>query len=356
MTEEERKKLELQQKQTQQQPQQQNNAANQTAGQSLAMKPSANVTQAQQYLQQQLAQKPGGYQNPYNQQMNGIMNNILNRGPFQYNPNEDAGWQAYKNLYIQNGQRAMQDTVAQQAALTGGYANSYAGAVGQQQYQQYLREMGAAMPQFMQMAADRYDQEGDDMRSNLGMLQQMDDTEYGRYRDQYGDWMAERDYLTGRYDTEYERQLTDLAFRTEAYNLTLNMLANGVMPEDALLYAAGMTPEQAKTLLRGTGGNDYGNVKGVGEGGIVPSVLGAITGAMAAGAQGNNGSGNNFWSSMSGITNGIKQMTQNGNQQTGNNGNDSAYKNTENYKALKNKYTNYDEDELKALYDVLYGK
>lgn len=365
MTEEERKKLELQK--------QQQNAQTQIAKQSnenmnLAMQPSNNVLQAQQYLQQQLEQKPTSYQGANAQQMNALMQNIINRGQFEYNPNADAGWQAYKNMWIQNGQRAMQDTIANQAALTGGYANSYAGAVGQQQYQQHLREMGSAMPQFMQMAADRYDREGDTMSSNLALMQQMDDEEYARYRDQMSDWQNERNYLTGRYDQEYinwlaereyadnrddienERKYQELAYRADAYGLAMNMLANGMMPDDNMLANAGITMEQAKQMLDrlrgGSGGNeqrtDNGETKG-----IIPTIVGSVgNGINAAVNRGINAAVNkgvNTWKEN--LVDGPMEFIKNAVKGT---------QNTEEYKALKKKYTNYSEKELDELYKILY--
>ena len=40
------------------------------------------------------------------------------------------------------------------------------------------------------------------MMDKLGVLQGMDNTDYGRYRDKVSDWESMLDYLTGRYDTE----------------------------------------------------------------------------------------------------------------------------------------------------------
>ena len=75
----------------------------------------------------------------YGQGMNDALNRVLNRDKFSYDLNSDAIYNQYKNQYINLGKLAMQDTMGQAAALTGGYGNSYAATVGNQAYQGYLQ-------------------------------------------------------------------------------------------------------------------------------------------------------------------------------------------------------------------------
>ena len=99
----------------------------------------------------------------------------------------------------------MQDTMANAAALSGGYGNSYAATAGNQAYQQYLSQLNNIIPELAQLAYERYQDEITGKRNNLNTLQGLEDAAYGRYRDTVSDWNTERDYLTGRYDTEYSR-------------------------------------------------------------------------------------------------------------------------------------------------------
>ena len=121
------------------------------------------VKNAQQQLQQQIANKPGDYQSQWQGQLDSLFQQIQNRKPFQYDINTDALYQQAAQQYIQQGQKAMMDTMGQAAALTGGYGNSYAQSVGQQTYQGYLQGLYEQMPQYAQLALDRYNQEGQDM-------------------------------------------------------------------------------------------------------------------------------------------------------------------------------------------------
>lgn len=211
MTEEERKKMELQKQQQNQTLQTPAANTQQQPANTMAMQPSQQsqtVAQAQNYLQSQINKTA---QTPYTQQVQALYQQMQNRPRFEYNMNADQEWQNYKNLYAQMGQKAMEDTVAQINQSTGGYGNSYAGAVGQQQYQGYLGNMLEAMPQFSQQAYDRYTQEGDELRQNaqLGM-----------------DAMQ------------------------KAYGMAVDQLERGITPDDYLLMMSGLTQDQANQILK----------------------------------------------------------------------------------------------------------
>jgi hypothetical protein len=85
----------------------------------------------------------------------------LNREDFQYDLNGDALYRQYKDRYTQLGKAAMQDTMGQAAALTGGYGSSYAQSVGHQAYNSYMQQLGDVVPELYQLAYDRYRDKGD---------------------------------------------------------------------------------------------------------------------------------------------------------------------------------------------------
>ena len=163
---------------------------------------STSVKQAKDALNAQLAEKPGAYQSQWQTQLNDTINKIMNRDKFSYDLNGDALYQQYKDKYIQQGKMAMQDTMGQAAAMTGGYGNSYAQSVGQQAYQASLQNLNDIVPELYQMAYDKYNQEGQDLYNQYSLLGTQEEMDYGRYRDTVSDYLTERDYLTGRYDTE----------------------------------------------------------------------------------------------------------------------------------------------------------
>ena len=153
-------------------------------------------------LNAHLATKPGEYQSQWQSQLDSLMNSIMNREKFSYDFNGDALYQQYKDKYIQQGKMAMQDTMGQAAAMTGGYGNSYAASVGNQAYQAQLNNLNDIIPELYQMALDKYSREGQELYNQYGMLADRENLDYSRYRDTVSDFLTERDYLQGRYDTE----------------------------------------------------------------------------------------------------------------------------------------------------------
>ena len=160
------------------------------------------VKAAESVLNNHLSQKPGEYKSQWQSQLDDTINKILNREKFSYDLNGDALYQQYKDKYIQQGKLAMQDTMGQAAAMTGGYGNSYAQSVGNQAYQASLENLNDIVPELYQMAYDKYNQEGQDLYNQYSMLGTQEAQDYGRYRDSVGDWQTERGYLADRYDSE----------------------------------------------------------------------------------------------------------------------------------------------------------
>lgn len=183
--------------------------------------PSPAVQQAKQLLDTQLANKPGAYQGKYGDQISSLIEQIQGRQPFQYDAEADPLYQFYKDQYIMNGQRAMQDTMGQAAALTGGYGNSYAASAGQQAYNQTLEGLNNIIPELEQRAYQRYNDEGDRLLQNYSLLQNADESAYGRYRDAMTDYMnerqmAENSYLNERnFDYGAMSDLRNLEFQRE---------------------------------------------------------------------------------------------------------------------------------------------
>ena len=167
-----------------------------------AYQPSDTVAQAEALLQQQLANKPGSYQSAWQTQLNDIINKIQNREKFSYDLNGDALYQQYKDQFDTQGKMAMMDTMGQAAALTGGYGSSYGQAVGQQAYQGYLQQLNDQIPELYQLALSKYQQEGDAMYDQAALMAQMEDQDYGRYRDTVSDYYTELDRLTN--DSRYQ--------------------------------------------------------------------------------------------------------------------------------------------------------
>ena len=134
-----------------------------------------------------------------------IINKIMNREKFSYDLNGDALYQQYKDKYIQQGKMAMQDTMGQAAAMTGGYGNSYASTVGNQAYQAQLNNLNDVIPELYQMAYDKYNQEGQDLYNQYGMLSDDRSTEYGMWGDKRNQLLTDRGYYSDEANNAYNK-------------------------------------------------------------------------------------------------------------------------------------------------------
>lgn len=174
---------------------------------------SQEVTDAWDKVKELEGSKPADYVSKYGDQIQALLDKILNRDPFKYDFNADPMYQMYKDRYLQQGRMAMQDTMGDAAALTGGYGNSYAATAGQQAYQSYLQGLNDRIPGLRDFAYNAWLNEGDRIRSNLSTLQGLDESDYARYRDTVGDYKDELNYYYNRFgdmsDREYNRYLND---------------------------------------------------------------------------------------------------------------------------------------------------
>lgn len=187
------------------------------------------VKKLAEQLSQLEAAKPGAWTGgQYGQQMQDALKALQNRKKFSYDVNSDALYQQYKDKYVQQGKQAMQDTMGQAAALTGGYGSTYGQAVGQQQYNAYLQNLNDVVPELYQLALERYNMEGDDLKTQYSLLADQYQQEYGQYRDKLSDWQTDRSFLSGRYDSE--RNL-DYGMWGDARDFAYQDYRNGIADE-----------------------------------------------------------------------------------------------------------------------------
>lgn len=165
--------------------------------------------------------------------LDSAMDAYLNRKDFSYDLNGDALYQQYKDQYMRQGNLAMQDTIGQASAMTGGYGNSYAQSVGQQTYQGYLQNLNDKIPEFYQLALDKYNQEGQDALNRYSLLADDRNTEYGLWGDKYNRLVADRDYAGNNYYNEYNKEYGEyqddygkLVDLQNAYEIAENNLYN----------------------------------------------------------------------------------------------------------------------------------
>lgn len=173
------------------------------------------VKQAQEDLKNHYNSKPGDYQSNYADQIQGLLKDYENTKDFQYDFNADPLYQQYKDQYIQQGKMAMQDTMGNAAALTGGYGSSYASTAGNQAYQSSLNDLNNVIPSLYDRAYSKYRDDKSDKLQHMQVLQNLDDSDYKKYQDTLSDYYNTLNYLQSQSqylsESDYNRYLNQLA-------------------------------------------------------------------------------------------------------------------------------------------------
>lgn len=139
------------------------------------------------------------YSSRYQAMIDELTGQILGRDPFSYDAEMDPLYGQYKQSYTRNGRRAMQDTLGQVSARTGGLASSYAEAAAQQTYNNYMSALADKIPELQQLAYSMYQDELSNQRSDLSMLQALESGDYEKYRDLLAQWNTDRSFDYGAY-------------------------------------------------------------------------------------------------------------------------------------------------------------
>lgn len=160
---------------------------------------------------QALLDKINSGKTSYSDQVKDLMNQIQNREEFSYDVDNDKLFQQYLSSMMTSGQTAMQDTMGQASALTGGYGSSYSQSVGNQAYNQHIQQAYDNLPEYYQMAMQKYQMEGEDMYNQLAMLSEADAQEYARLVESFN---ANKSTADTMWSQEYQTWSDDVANAT----------------------------------------------------------------------------------------------------------------------------------------------
>lgn len=177
---------------------------------------------------------------------------VRNVQPFQYDLARDTLYQQYKNQYKNLGQLAMQDTMGQAAAMTGGYGNSYASTAGNQAYQSYLQQLNDKVPDLYNAALSKYNSDLDNLYNKFSLTKNMYDTEEEQKDKEYSILGNKANALANLYADEYNR---NYGAYSDAYNAFLNII-NG---EESSGQAAASLAEQQRQFNQEMAYKKYAN-------------------------------------------------------------------------------------------------
>lgn len=194
--------------------------------------------------------------NAAQQQANDLLSQIDNRPAFQYDAATDPLYQSYKDQYVHQGKRAMEDTMGQAAGLTGGYGSTYSQSVGNQAYNEYLTKLSAEIPVLAQQARAAYDAEGQRMMDRYNLALNEANTAYAQGRDALGDIRYDKEYADQLAYQEWQKQQAQQQWdykvsqesKSQAYEMAMQMISTGQTPSNDLLAQAGISADYARAM------------------------------------------------------------------------------------------------------------
>lgn len=179
---------------------------------------------------QEILDKINSGKTSFSESLKGLIGEIQGRKSFAYDFNSDPLFQQALNSSMMSGQVAMQDTIGQASALTGGYGSTYATTAANNVYNQYVQGAYDKLPEFYNMALNQHQMEGDELYRQYAMLSEQDSTEfarlmdayntnYGRYRDTVADQRYEDELSYNRAwdEKSWEHQLEREGVEDERY-------------------------------------------------------------------------------------------------------------------------------------------
>ena len=176
---------------------------------------SSAVLQAEQLLQSKIDQ---GYAGTHKEALNTLLNDFMNREDFEYDVDKDQMFQQALASAMNSGKAAMQDTMGQAAALTGGYGSTYATSAGNQAYNAFIEDAYNNLPEYYNMALAAYEAEGQKMLQQYNMLDAADTKEYSQWYDDVNlSYRSTRDMV----NDDYNQWSANNTMYTNAANMQL---------------------------------------------------------------------------------------------------------------------------------------
>ena len=175
------------------------------------------------------------FKSSYDSEVKDTYKKIAERPAFKYEAAADPAYNAYRERYAREGRQAMKNTTAEAANLTGGYGNSYAQRLGQQQYGAYLEKLNDTLPELYGQAYERYQREGEALNQRLNAAGNLANADFARYKDAA--------------DREDNKAAMDYKKQQDAYKNLADAIANSdYLPTDEELKPSGMSPQLAAAL------------------------------------------------------------------------------------------------------------
>lgn len=146
----------------------------------------------------------------FSMEIDALLDDILNPEAFNYDHNNDESYQAYKEVYTNEGNRAAKDTLASASGMSGGRLNSWAVTAGNQANNYYMQQLAAKIPELEESAWQRYRTAIQDKYSQLNAVNALEEKDYNRFNSERAfDYNAEQDEKSWDYNIEQDEKSWD---------------------------------------------------------------------------------------------------------------------------------------------------
>ena len=213
------------------------------------------------------------YSSRYDETIQNMIKDMLERPEFSYDPETDVVWQSYQKAYGREGDRATQNALGAAAAASGGMPSSYAATAAAQAGNYYAAQAADKIPDLFEAAYNRYLNEFQMDASKLGIVQDQEQTDYGRFLDQLGQWNTDRNFAYNQFAGDRAQWNADREF---AYNQLLDEINSQTQQRQEALDFANMAAQYG----------DYNYLKDMGIDTSALAALNAAGGGYSGGGYG----------------------------------------------------------------------
>lgn len=168
------------------------------------------------------------YNDRYGELVNEMLNNVTGYTDFSYDKANDPVWQALAKQYRREGDRALENSLAQTAAANGGALSSNAIYAAQMAQNNYNAALNNIIPQLYSDAYNRHLSDFGIAMDKFGAASQAEQADYNKYLNALNQYNTNRDFAWNKYTGEWNMDMdaynAALAADQNAYNQFLSQL------------------------------------------------------------------------------------------------------------------------------------
>lgn len=145
---------------------------------------------------------PDPYVSAYGEESKKLYDQVMNPEAFRFDLEGNGLYRQYRDQYIDQGHAAMEDTLGKTAALTGGYASSYAQNLGQQAYNAWLEKLNGRVGEIYELEYGRYRDALSDLNDRYRTVKDAEKADYDRWTADYNRYLAQEKAARQLYENE----------------------------------------------------------------------------------------------------------------------------------------------------------